>query len=276
MKNDDRIERLLDGLLGSKRNAAVDRAIVSELIRDTLPRYKSEREAVKAVKKKLHISHGVFFPEDCYSEAEKLIDQMERMADISIEQSLEFSGELMRLHMSTGERLDIIEEFYGALDEYTGGAKTVMDIGCGFNPFAWPFMKLDSGCRYLAYDIDARALGLVSRYFGVIGAKCSAETLDASKKVPGEAADIAFTFKLLPVIEQLKKGSAAALINGLNAAKIVITFPVKSVSGREKGMEKFYSGWFEQAVHDTHTVLDRQIIGNELVYIVKHNQINTI
>ncbi|HAV2866388.1 TPA: 16S rRNA (guanine(1405)-N(7))-methyltransferase ArmA, partial [Escherichia coli] len=46
-----------------------------------------------------------------------------------------------------------------------------------------------------------------------------------------------------------------------------ISFPIKSLSGKEKGMEENYQLWFESFTKGWIKILDSKVIGNELVYI---------
>jgi 16S rRNA (guanine(1405)-N(7))-methyltransferase len=97
---------------------------------------------------------------------------------------------------------------------------------------------------------------------------CDVHILDAANEMPGENADVAFLFKLVPVLEQQKKGLAYRLIKSLNAKTAVITFPIKSLSGREKDMAKFYSSRFEQDLPEGFSIMRKETVGSELVYII--------
>jgi 16S rRNA (guanine(1405)-N(7))-methyltransferase len=174
----------------------------------------------------------------------------------------------MELHPSTRERLPSIQAFYELLTPYLREANTVLDIGCGFHPCAFPFMGLGSNVLYRAGDIDHGTVEVVQAFFQRMHVACEARILDASNEIPKESADVVFLFKLIPVLEQQKKGLAYHLIEKLSAKAIVITFPIKSLSGRDKDMAKFYSSQFENNLPNEFTILQKEIVGPELIYIV--------
>ncbi len=245
----------------SSKHTHISDEIVLRICLEYLPRYKNRKEALKAVKKQLHIIHGAFFPEKCHAKALELIgDSRYTDQDLSLK--------LMELHPSTKERLPSLQAFYELLTPYLRNAKTVLDIGCGFHPCAFPFMGLKSDVLYRAGDIDYGTMEVVQAFFQRLSVACDARILDAADKAPEDEADVVFLFKLVPVLEQQKKGLAYRLIQSMRAKTIVVTFPIKSLSGREKDMEQFYSGQFEQNLPVGFTILRKEIVGTELVYIV--------
>ena len=77
-------------------------------------------------------------------------------------------------------------------------------------------------------------------------------------------------FKLVPVIEAQSPGRSLELMKGLNAEYIVVTYPVKSLRGKSKGMEKNYSESFERMISGNFNIIGRKVVGNELVYIIRN------
>jgi 16S rRNA (guanine(1405)-N(7))-methyltransferase len=64
-----------------------------------------------------------------------------------------FCERAMRSHASTRERLPDLDEFYAGVMQRTGALESVLDVACGLNPLALPWMGLPAGGRYLACDI---------------------------------------------------------------------------------------------------------------------------
>ena len=54
----------------------------------------------------------------------------------------------------------------------------------------------------------------------------------------------------------------------MRARALVVSFPVRSLGGRDVGMLASYSRGFEQALHELGYTGEGQVIGDELVYIV--------
>lgn len=252
---------LAEYIKSSAKYAHISDETLMRICLEYLPRYKSRKEAIKAVKKQLHIIHGAFFPEKCHAKALEWIgDSRYTDRDLSLK--------LMELHPSTKERLPSLQAFYDLLAPYVRDAKTVLDIGCGFHPCAFPFMGLPQNVLYRAGDIDHGTVEVVQAFFQRIHVFSDVHILDAADKAPGDGADVAFLFKLIPVLEQQRKGLAYRLIQSIRAKTIIVTFPIKSLSGREKDMEQFYSGQFEQNLPVEFTILRKETVGTELVYIV--------
>ncbi len=245
----------------SAKYADISEEMVLRIITEYLPRYKNQKEVIKAVKKQLHIIHGAFFPDRCHVQALELIKDS-RLSDRDL------SLKLMEMHPSTKERLPSLQAFYGLLSPYVREAKTVLDIGCGFHPCAFPFTGLRTDVLYRAGDIDHGTMEVVKAFFHRLHGHCDARILDAADNMPEEPADVAFLFKLVPVLEQQKKGLAYRLIQSIRAKTIVVTFPIRSLSGRAKDMEQYYSGQLEQNLPVELAILRKEIVGSELVYIV--------
>ena len=118
-------------IIYSSKYAHISPEVVERICLEYLPRYRNKKEVVKAVKKQLHIIHGAFFPDRCHDAAIELI-KCDQYTD------RELSLKLMELHPSTRERLPSLQAFYDLLSPYIRDSKTVLDIGCGFHPCAFP------------------------------------------------------------------------------------------------------------------------------------------
>jgi hypothetical protein len=99
----------------------------------------------------------------------------------------------------------------------------------------------------------------------------TAGCLDLIRETPKERADLAFLFKLLPVLEAQSKGRGYALLNDINAGRIAVTFPLKTLCGRNRGFGRHYESAFGEALSDRCkglTVIGKREIGSELVYLL--------
>jgi 16S rRNA (guanine(1405)-N(7))-methyltransferase len=252
---------ILAEIKASSKYAHVADETVLHIIREFLPRYKKRKDALKAIKTQLHIIHGAFYPDRCHGQAMALIGD-------NVYTDRELSLQLMELHPSTRERLPALEEFYLFLAPYTRDAKVILDVGCGFHPCAFPFMGLSKEVLYRGGDIDHDTVEVVRALFQRLQVSCDIRILDAARESPAEPSDAAFLFKLIPVLEQQKKGLGYKLLASLRARHTVVTFPVKSLSGKKKEMEQFYSRQFEENLPGGLAIVEKKVIGMELVYIV--------
>ena len=90
-----------------------------------------------------------------------------------------------------------------------------------------------------------------------------------SWKSYAERFHIALLFKILPLLERQKSGSAMEIMNAVNAEYLVVSFPTRTLGGRNVGMEKNYSDWMEAHMPENRTVAARFTTDNELYYVLK-------
>jgi len=185
---------------------------------------------------------------------------------------------ILGLHMSTKERLPYLAEFYKFIAKYTGTAKTILDLGCGFNPFSIPFMpdELKNLETYHAYDIDLRTMELLNNFFALMGLPQGAKCADLIAEIPAEEVDIALMLKILPVLEAQSPGCGFCLANNVLAKYLVISYPLQSLGGREKGMAKNYADTFKNAVESgklsAFNLIATENLPRELVYVLKKRE----
>ena len=258
------IESMVAEILESKKYAGLDRALVERVCAKYVPRYIKRGDAVKAIKKELHIIYGSFLTKDCHARAESLI---RNYSGEDIHADKDFAVRLMELHVSTSERISCVSEINAMICDYIRPDDVFIDIGCGFNPFTLPFYPTKPGA-YIAYDICARTTDLINYYFKPLGPAFRAAPLDAVSQGPSIKAGVALIYKLFPLLEQQCKGRAFELLRAMDYRVAIVSFPTKSVSGREKGMEAFYADMFESGLPDNLTISDKAVYGEELFYII--------
>jgi len=237
-----------------------------------------KKDAAKAVKTRLHQLYGAYVQPSAYKKAEKLLENMDNAAGVE---------QLLRLHASTRERLPHYPDFYEFILSKIPAPASVLDVGCGFHPFSLPYLQalLPTGQvkAYHAYDIDLRQAELINRFFVKLGLPAGAGCADLAVEIPhGNApcvsetpppADLAFMLKLTPVLEAQASGRGFFVARSLQARCVVVTYPLKSLGGREKGMAAFYRNAFETAYADgllgDLSLVAEQPIGAEWVYILR-------
>ncbi|MCL2361974.1 MAG: hypothetical protein FWC73_09205 [Defluviitaleaceae bacterium] len=228
-----------------------------------IERLTGENSDLKAAKRKLHQAYGAYTQDNGYKKAGKLLDNMNEGIPSTAQ-------DLLALHASTKERLPYYKEFYEFILENTGPIESILDIGCGYNPFSVPLIptKLKA---YYAVDIDVRGAELINRFFLLLGLPPYAKCADLAVEIPQDNADIAMMCKLIPVLEAQSPGSGYRLARELNTRFLLITYPLKSLGGREKGMAKNYTAAFEKALADGQlepfSLIAQKQIGQEMLYL---------
>lgn len=254
------LERVVAAVTDSKKYAAIDPAVTERVCTAALKKYPKWKDAVKAAKNELHIMHESFLVGGGYGEAYALLEQGLPDAETCLS--------FLNLHASTRERAEYAREVCEAVSAYFGAGDTLCDVGCGFNPFSLPLCPVQPAAYY-AYDISRESVALLNRYFEKLQKPdFRADILDAVTEVPPRC-DLLLAYKLLPLLEQQKKGRAMQFLTDAPFCRAVISFPLKTLSGKERGMEAHYSLFFEENLPESLCILDRRIIGNELFYAVQ-------
>lgn len=220
-------------------------------------KYKSEKEADKAAKAHLHQITGAFMTADEMKTADKLLRAYKEGDESAFEKTL-------RLHSSTRERLDGAEALYEKILGAAGNPKRILDLACGMNPL----ILGRTGLTVRGMDISGGCVRLVNEWARVMDWDVRAECRDLLCQPQMEEAELALMMKLLPVLEQQKKGSAMALLEAVPAQKICVTFPMRTLGGRKVGMEQHYTEWFEGNLPENMEIIERFIEADELCYVV--------
>lgn len=263
----NRIDAVLvaDEVSGSKKYGSVDRTVIDRVCADAAARSPNLRDAVKSAKNELHIIHESFLSADCHRRANALLD------DAAGVPGADLSRAAMELHMSTRERLCDMPAIADFLDSFIDESSSVADLGCGFSPFMLPFMSR-LPASYTAFDISSETVALLNRFFALYTpSDYHAQPLDAVSTTPAGHYDVALLFKLLPLLRHQRKGRDTALLEELDFGTAIVSFPLRSLSGREKGMEAFYSSQFESSLPCSLRISGKAIFSNELFYAVVKN-----
>jgi 16S rRNA (guanine(1405)-N(7))-methyltransferase len=226
--------------------------------------YKS-RDLVKAIRSKLHQVGGAYFPGDfdgqCFSTELALLPH-----DLSAPEIKSFCLLKMKSHASTNERLAFLDNFF--LDTLSDLAPihSVLDVACGLTPLAIPWMPLAGGFHYTAVDMYMNLINAVEDFFhhtGVNGETIAGDMLSFPLDNP---VDIVFVLKTLPCLEQQQKGSARELLDRIQARHILVSYPLRSLGGNQKGMRTNYEADFNSLVAGKSWAIKRFEFPSELVF----------
>jgi 16S rRNA (guanine(1405)-N(7))-methyltransferase len=224
------------------------------------------KAAVKATKRRLHQACSAFEEEADYEAAyQRLAIAVQAGSEAEVRAACRH---ILGLHHSTRERLPILDRFYSGLWQVTGRPGSVLDLGCGLNPLAWPWMDLKAGCQYTALDIDRDRIEFLNRVFSLAGMEPLARCQDVLAHPPGDRADVALLLKMSPTLERQEPSATARLIEGLASPFVVVSFAVKSLGGREKGMVGNYRRHFQDLAERRGWQVTKLEFETELVFVV--------
>ena len=248
----------------SKKYNRVCPETITRIVQNEIGKFKSEKDVVKSVKNKLHIITGAFAGEECINRAFKLLETSDaNPADETI-------YKILALHASSAERTTFMGDMYKDIFVVTGAEGPILDIACGFNPFCIPLIPELTRNKYRATDINIKITELLNRFFALTGLDAQAYATDIIYKIPDFYTHNVFLFKTLPLLERQQKGFSKKLIDRLDSGFFSITFPTKTLSGKNVGMYKFYNEFMENCFAKTEFeyCLQKEY-SNEILYIIR-------
>jgi len=186
---------------------------------------------------------------------------------LGIEESL---LKILPLQSSVRERIPILNDFYRKIFSVTGYPNSIIDHACGLNPLTVFWMNLPENTKYQAFDIDNVQIDFLRSVFEFLGLGNQIEVGLGDVMVDEfDYSDVVFMLKLLPLLEQQSKGLSLEVMRRQRCNHLVVSFPVKSLSGIEKGMAEFYSNWFENLIGSEAWKYEKIFFETELVFIVR-------
>jgi 16S rRNA (guanine(1405)-N(7))-methyltransferase len=199
------------------------------------PRSEKYKLIIKSVRQKLRRSYGLFRQEEDTSLLSSLVTKLN--------QSPLVYREILKIHSSTRERMPYYPSLYRSIFKITKIPSSIMDLGCGLNPYSIPYYlsslrskKLD----YYAYDLSEEEISCLNEYFSFLHQQApnfvgQAQILNLlhSDLTALPKSDVCFLFKMTDHLD-LGKGHKATekVLLSLPARFIVISFATKTMSGK--------------------------------------------
>lgn len=231
-----------------------------------LAKRRNLKEAVKATRSKLHQVTGAYFPRQEYGRWLALL--RDAAASGERERLRSACRVVMAEHASTRERLPILDELYTRTLGSIGPISRVVDVACGLNPLAIPWMPLAPAAEYHAYDVYPELAAFLAEAMPLLGVRGTAAVADVTVAPPVERAEVALVCKALPCLEQLDKTVGSRLLDTLDARYLLVTYPVRSLGGRGKGMVATYDAQLHRLVEGRGWSVTRYDFTTELAFLI--------
>jgi 16S rRNA (guanine(1405)-N(7))-methyltransferase len=222
----------------------LEQSLVEAVAAAEMAKGRNFKESVKATRNKLHQVAGAYLPDrPAYAAWLAQIGAArgpdERRAALR---------QVMAQHASTRERLPSLDAFYATLLGDLPPIHSVLDLACGLNPLAAIWMPLAEDAHYYACDIYADQIAFLNGVFALQGQRGAATLCNLLTGVPPQNADVALLLKTIPCLEQMDREIGARLLAQIDAPVIVVSFPSRSLGGRDKGMVQSYAEHFAELV----------------------------
>ena len=265
--DNDAIEAFVSKIKASRKYRNICEDTIRDVIENALPKHQRAKDAIKAAKTKLHRIQAAYLGKLFFEDELDILARLYSHGDMNGVKAI--CLKLMSEHASTRERIPILDRFYKEIFAVTGIPARILDVACGIHPLSIPWMDLPDGASYWAYEIDGELVSCLSKYFEAIGFEQSQARLqDVICTPPAETGDIAFVMKMVPCLERREKGCSIRLLETLKVRHLVVSFPIKSLSGRSKHMPSFYSRFFSDMVDGCGWKVTNLPINEELVFVV--------
>ena len=266
MENKD-LNQLVEIIKSTKKYRTLCIDTIKRIGEVELNKFKKFREAVDSTKRKLHQIHGAYERNVNYKRLyDKLEDAYRTNSDENLRQACQLA---LSAHASTRERLPILDEFYTNIFEVTGTPSVILDLACGLNPLSLPWMNLPQNTRYIAYDIDENIIEFINQFLLLLKREPTAFLKDIICDPPLIEADVVLLLKTFTTLERQKSGASRALIEALNTRYVVVSFPVRSLGGKSKGMIQNYETDFYATFKEKKWRIHKILFCTELAFIAK-------
>lgn len=305
------VEEITHAVLASARYATLDPALVARIAAQELGKGRRRKDAIKAVKSRLHQSVGAYW--DGHADYAAWRAALAGVHDAAAQATT--LRAIMRSHHSMRERLPFLTDFYRTLFAGLGPIRCVLDLGCGLNPLALPWMALPADAVYWACDVDREQIDFLSWWLAhcdqpgqafvwnlldgaprIDAADVDAETQrrkdtqhesGADNGAAGSSlceplrpcdavskalsVDVAFMLKLAPCLEQLEKGIVRRLLDELTARVLIVSFPAQSLGGQRKDMVETYAAQMDALLAGRNWAVERFEFASELVFRIRRD-----
>ncbi len=262
------IDTLVAQIAGSKkyRNVGIAPETVRDILLTELARQPNEKAAIRSTRKKLHEVVALYLGDPDYAAA---LAQLEAAYATGDETTIKAAcAAVLSIHDSTRERLELIETFYPHIFAITGMPTTLLDVACGLNPLALPWMRLPPGAAFYAYEIHQQRVDFLNAYFKLAGLQGAALVQDILVEPPRESGDVALLLKEIHRMEKRRKGIVLPLLDALDVRWIVISSPTRSRTGR-RAVKETYRQQVRGILAGRAWPITEIAFENELVYCIE-------
>jgi 16S rRNA (guanine(1405)-N(7))-methyltransferase len=258
------VEAVIAAVKGSKKYRDTSEETIRQLAVEAVAEYKKPKPAEKAVRRRLHSIMAPYLGDPDYAAAGK------RLTDVFMsgeEEAIRTAcRDMMFAHLSTRERLPILDTFYRDIFAVTGLPRRLLDIACGLNPLAFPWMGLPAvGTDFIAYDIHEPRVQFLNHYFILQGLPPLAFVKDVAVGAPAESGDVALFLKEMPRFERNYPGHGRALLEAIDVRWLVVSFPTISTHGG-RNLTNRYREFFHQIIDGSGWPVTELLFDTELVF----------
>jgi len=262
------LDRLVAAIQSAERYRSISPELVCKIARLELSKGRSFKEALKATRNKLHQVGGAYLVQaiDYAPWLKELSGLPHSLNDPAVK---DFCRRMMSVHSSTRERLPFLEDFYARALSSLELVHSLLDLACGLNPLALPWLPLAEDAEIFACDIYTDLVEFLNRFFAHLRVRGQAQVCDLTQAIPSQPVQVALLLKTIPCLEQLDKAIGPRLLAGIQAQHLLVSFPARSLGGRSRGMLQNYSAHFQELTTGFGWNIQRFEFSNELLFVIQ-------
>jgi 16S rRNA (guanine(1405)-N(7))-methyltransferase len=261
---------LVAAVLKKSKYSTIDMGFIRRIGEQEIAKRSSFKEAVKSTCSKLHQVGGAFL-ENRPNFSQWLTELKTLPEDIHSPEIMQFCLEKMPAHASTNERLPILNDFFKHSLECLAPIHSLLDLGCGLNPLALPWIPLAKDPIYHGIDIFSDMIRFDQQFLQHVRLRGRTSCADILDTLPRQRFQMALALKILPLIDQIEKERTHDWLESIPADHLLVSFPIFSLSGKGKGMLENYSIRFSQMIEGGHWKMERFDFSSELAFLL-HRQ----
>jgi 16S rRNA (guanine(1405)-N(7))-methyltransferase len=129
-------------------------------------------------------------------------------------------------------------------------------------------MPLADTFSYQACDIYTDMVHFVDAFLRHFSPESQAHTCDLVSGPPQTPVQVAFLLKTIPCLEQVDKQIGPSLLDQIQADHLLVSFPAKSLGGRNKGMPSFYRDHFYELIEGRPWQVQEFTFSTEIAFLV--------
>ena len=260
------LETVIAAVKNSRKYGDTSEETIRQLAIVALQRHRRPKAAIKAVRKRLHSIMAPYLGDPDYQASAEALDDAFAAGDEAAVEAICLDA--LESHLSTRERLPIMEDFYSQIFQVTGKPRRLLDIACGLNPLAFPWMGLPGTVEYVAFDIHEPRIEFINHYFRLQGVAPLARVQDVALSIPEETADVALFLKEMPRFERNYPGTGRHFLRVLPVKTLVVSFPTVSTHGG-RSLIKRYRQFFEELTDGEEWPVEELMFEGEMVFIAQ-------
>ncbi len=256
-------KNILEKILKSKKYRSIYPPTIERIIEE-ISNHHPVKEVEKRVKKRLHQIWGAYFKRPNFK---KLLAKIERESKEGKSEK-EILLPVLKLQTSTNERIEILNDFYQKIFSITGMPKSIIEPACGLNSLTYFWMN--SPIHYTGFDVDKEQIDFLNQVFEILKVDNRAKVKLGDILVDDtDNADVYLFLKVLPLLEHQKKNCSLDILKKTPAKYIVVSYPTKSISGKERGMANFYEKYFLDLIKEQNWKVEKILFETELVFVIE-------